>query len=152
NFPVAQLVAAATLLGTITTKDRDRLPMERETVLMIGLWIVFTISTMLSIYPDDAWARYTQVSKILLITFVTLLFFADRKRLRYLLLVTGLSIGFFGLKGGIFSIATGGNYRIYGPPGSFIEDNNDFGLAVLMVVPLLVYLAREEPRKWIRYG
>jgi probable O-glycosylation ligase (exosortase A-associated) len=152
NFPVAQLVAVATLLGVIATKRRDRIPMERETVIVICLWIVFTISTLFSIYPADAWPRYSQVSKILLITFVTLMFFADRKRLRYLLLVTGLSIGFFGFKGGLFSLLTGGNYRIYGPPGSFIEDNNDFALAALMVIPIIFYLAREETKAWRKWG
>ena len=46
-----------------------------------------------------------------------------------------LSIGFFGVKGGIFTIATGGVHRVYGPPGgSYVSDNNAICIALVMVV------------------
>ena len=59
-------------------------------------------------------------------------------------LTIAFSIGFYGIKGGIFSIITGGNYRVYGPTASFLEDNNDLALALLMVLPIFFFLAREE--------
>ena len=40
-----------------------------------------------------------------------------------------LSIGFYGLKGGIFTILTGGAQRVWGPPGGFIEGNNELAVA-----------------------
>jgi probable O-glycosylation ligase (exosortase A-associated) len=60
------------------------------------------------------------------------------------------SIGFFGVKGGIFSLATGGNYRVWGPDGSFIAGNNELALAELMVLPLMLYFAHRAKRHWVR--
>jgi probable O-glycosylation ligase (exosortase A-associated) len=63
--------------------------------------------------------------------------------------VIALSIGFYGFKGGLW-IAIGNTGRIWGPPGSFIADNNGLGLALNMVLPLLFFLARDEPNKKLR--
>jgi probable O-glycosylation ligase (exosortase A-associated) len=150
DFPVAQAIALGTLVGIVFTRDRSPLPRERETVLLGCLWVLFTITTVVALNPVDAWARWTEVSKILLMTFVTMILVNNRPRLRLLLLTIALSIGFFGFKGGIFGFRSGGSGRVYGPPGSFIEDNNDLALALLMVLPLLFYLAKDEPRKWLR--
>ena len=39
-------------------------------------------------------------------------------------------------KGGAFTLLTAGQFRVYGPPGSIIGDNNQIALALLMVLPL----------------
>jgi putative inorganic carbon (hco3(-)) transporter len=73
------------------------------------------------------------------------------RRIRLLLLVVALSVGFFGIKGGIWVLMTGGANTILGPRGgSFISSNTYIGLAFLMVAPLLVMLARTEPNLWFR--
>ncbi|MGH7681979.1 MAG: putative O-glycosylation ligase, exosortase A system-associated [Candidatus Eiseniibacteriota bacterium] len=151
DFPVAMVIGAGTLLGLMFTKDRERLPLERETIYLILLWITFAGTTIFAFSQQEAWTRLEQISKILLMTFVTMMLVNSRERLRLLLLVITLSIGFFGLKGGISSILTGGSGRVYGPPGSFIEDNNDFALALVMVLPIFFYFAKEEPRAWLRH-
>jgi probable O-glycosylation ligase (exosortase A-associated) len=143
SMPVAQLVGASTLLGIIVRGVRDRFPMERETLLLLLLWTVFFLSTLFAEYPQDAWGRFVQVSKVLLMTAATMWLCLERKRLRYLLLTIALSLGFYGFKGGIFSIATGGRYKVWGPPESFIGDNNEIALALLMAMPMLHYLAQE---------
>jgi probable O-glycosylation ligase (exosortase A-associated) len=83
-------------------------------------------------------------------TFVTMTLFQDRVRLRWLYMVTALSLGFYGLKGGIWVFRTGGGERVYGPDMSFFTDNNTVGLALCMILPMLLYLAREEPRRWLK--
>jgi len=152
NFPAAQAIGAGTILGFLFTKDRVRLPVERESILLLFLWGLFTITTILSIVPDDAWPAFEQVSKILLMTCITMMLLTTHSRLRLFLLVIALSVGFFGFKGGIFSLRTHGADRVYGPPESFIEDNNDFALATVMIIPILFYMAREIPKKWFRIG
>jgi probable O-glycosylation ligase (exosortase A-associated) len=150
DFPAAMAIGAATLLGFLFTKDKSRLPMERETYLLICLWILFAGTTIFALSPVGAWDRLQQVSKILLMTFATMLLVNTRSKLRILLLTIVLSIGFFGSKGGLFSLRGGGEDRVYGPTGSFMEDNNDFALAVVMVLPSFFYLAREQTKKWFR--
>jgi probable O-glycosylation ligase (exosortase A-associated) len=63
-----------------------------------------------------------------------------------------LSIGFFGVKGGIFTISTLGGYRVLGPEGSFIADNNSLAIALLMVMPLGFYLYQLVSDRRIKLG
>lgn len=151
-IPFAQMIAIPTLAGVLLVRDKERrrIPWVRETWLLLTLWVVYTLTTVVALYKDEAWLQWDKVSKILLFTFIVLLFFQTRERLRYLLLVAALSIGFYGLKGGIWSIATGGVYQVLGPEDSFIGENTAIGLALNMVLPFLLYLAREEPRPWLR--
>jgi probable O-glycosylation ligase (exosortase A-associated) len=150
NMPFSQMVAIATLLGVPFTGERSPFPRSREVYLLILLWLTFVLSTVFAIYPKDAWSQLEKVSKILLMTFVPLVLFQNQKKLYALLLVVALSIGFFGLKGGIWAILTGGQYKLTGPPDSFIAGNTNLGLALNMMLPILFFLAREESRKWLR--
>jgi len=87
----------------------------------------------------------------LLMTFMTLLLFQDAKKVTMLLWVIALSIGFFGLKGGIWGVLTGGQNMVLGPADSFIAGNTEIGLALNMVLPVLLFLRRETSRPWLRH-
>ena len=64
-----------------------------------------------------------------------------------------LAIGFYAVKGGLFTIATLGQFRVWGPEDSFIYDNNAFALATVMSIPLWVYLFTQSAhRPWVRFG
>jgi len=151
DFPFAQIIAIATLAGFIFTKDKEKFYMERETILIILLWIIFTITTFSAFYPDKAKEMLAKTSKIFLMCLITIPLFIDRKKLRYLLLTSALSLGFLGIKGGIFSIATAGAYNVRGPEGSFIGGEGDFALALNMTLPLLFYLAKDEENKKLKF-
>jgi probable O-glycosylation ligase (exosortase A-associated) len=153
DFPVAQLVALATLGGMLVTKDRRPMVWTREMVLVALLFAYFTVTTFFAWAPDAAWSMWENVAKILLMVYLVPVVIYGRERIRWLLLVTALSIGFFGFKGGIFTLTTGGTSMVLGPRGgSFISTNTYIGLAMLMVVPLLIVLARTETRRWLRWG
>lgn len=62
------------------------------------------------------------------------------------------SLAFYGVKGGIFTILTGGNYRVWGPPGTFIGGNNEIALALIMAIPLLRYLQITVEKSWQKMG
>ena len=89
--------------------------------------------------------------KIQLMTFLTLAMFTTRERLNWLVIIIVFSIGFYGVRGGVFSIMTGGNYRVWGPPGSFFEDNNQLALTLIMTLPLMHYLQLISTNKWVRH-
>jgi probable O-glycosylation ligase (exosortase A-associated) len=76
----------------------------------------------------------------------------SQRRIHLLVAVIAASLAFYGVKGGLFTVLSGGNYRVYGPPGSFIDDNNTMGLALILVVPLLRYLQLEAKDKWFRWS
>jgi probable O-glycosylation ligase (exosortase A-associated) len=149
-MPFAMMVAIPTLAGLLVAKDRRPIPWTRETYLLATLWGLFVLTTVFAMDQEYAWDYLFKVSKILLFVFVTLMLFQDRGRLRKLLLVIALSIGFFGLKGGIWAIATGGANRVMMPEDSMLGGSNGAGLALNIALPMLLYLAREEKNVWLR--
>jgi probable O-glycosylation ligase (exosortase A-associated) len=152
TLPFAMMVALATLTGLLFTRERKPLPKTIETYLLLALWALFVVSTLSAYNPTDAWNQLDKVSKILLVTFITMLLFQDVYKLKLLFYVIALSIGFYGLKGGIWAIVTGGGNSVLGPPDSFIAGNTEIGLAINMVIPLLVLLMRFEERRWVKNG
>ena len=63
-------------------------------------------------YPDLAWFKWQQVAKILLMIFVSLILMQSQERLKQLVWVIAMSLAFYGVKGGIFTIANGGVFHV----------------------------------------
>jgi probable O-glycosylation ligase (exosortase A-associated) len=63
-----------------------------------------------------------------------------------------VSLGFYGVKGGLFTVLGGGVSHVLGPAGSFISDNNALALALCMTLPFMRYLQLQAPRKMVRIG
>ncbi len=150
TMPFAMLVGGATLLGAVLAKDRRPIPWNRELILMAILLVYFTVTTFFAWAPAYAWPQWEKVAKVIFMTFVATMFIYGKDRIRALLFVVVASIGFYGFKGGIFSIVHGGAERVQGPENSFIDGNTFIGLALNMVIPLLVALALDESRRWMR--
>jgi probable O-glycosylation ligase (exosortase A-associated) len=121
--------------------------------LLVAFWILCFFSTLFAFFPTDAWDYFIRVSKIFLMTFLTMFLIQDAKRIRALIWVIALSIGFYGVKGGIWGLLTGGaTGMVVGPPGSFITGNTEIGMALNMVLPMFLFLRREEKRVWLRHA
>ena len=150
TMPFAMIVAFTTLCALLVSKEEKRIPWERETiVLMIFVgWMVVT--TSFAVYPALAWVQFEKVIKIQLMIFVAMMLITTPQRLKLLVVTIALSLAFYGVKGGIFTILHGGVYRVQGPPGTFIGGNNEIGLALAMTVPLLYFVARSVEQTWLR--
>jgi putative inorganic carbon (HCO3(-)) transporter len=159
HFPVSATVAIPTLLGIVFFRKTNGRPWVRETVLLLLFWVWVTITylnaTQVAIFADhiaDSQAQLIAVSKALLMTFVLILLVTSKKKLDYLFIVTALSFGALAIKGTFFGVRTAGDFRVWGPPDSFVYDNNDFGLALNMTLPMMFYLAREAKSRWLRWA
>lgn len=157
DFPVAQMVAVPTLIGCLFTRKMNRRFLTIETALLLLLWLWFFITLTHAEYvPAFAdhfaagKAQLIKVSKILLMTLLMVLLVTSKERLRLIFLVPALSFSFFAIKGALFGLATAGRYRVYGPPDSFIADNNALGLALNMTLPIFFFMAREEKNRFLR--
>src|SRR5262249_42760553 len=124
HLPAAMMVAIATLVGLAFTKECEAFIWNTATIALLVLWMWFTVTSLFALYPVDAWWQWKRVSKILLMVFVSLILIRDRRKLRLLLLVIAGSIGFWGVKGGIFAIRTGGQSMIEGAPGATFVSSN----------------------------
>jgi hypothetical protein len=110
----------------------------------------FTLTTFVAMAPAFAWPKWEQFAKIVLMSMIVPLVIYGQFRIRWLVIVIALSLGFYGFKGGIFTLAHGGIYHIQGPEGTFIGDNNSIALALVMTLPLLQWLAGTTPQPWMR--
>ncbi|MGQ9670737.1 MAG: putative O-glycosylation ligase, exosortase A system-associated [Desulfosoma sp.] len=152
TFPFAQMVALATLFSLIMWREPKKIPWTRETValLLFTLWMFFTTLTALN--PADAWEQWDKVWKIMLMTYVTTMVMTTPRRIHLLMRVTALSIGFYGVKGGVFTLMTGGSFMVLGPSMTFIATRGAIALALNMALPLLRYLQLTATRGWVRLG
>jgi probable O-glycosylation ligase (exosortase A-associated) len=114
------------------------------------LWM--TITTPFAFEQERAWGEWNRVMKTLFFALVSIAALNNVKDTRLFALVVTLSLGFYGFKGGLFTLLSGGSSRVMGPPGTYIGDNNDLALALLTTVPLVWYLHLQETRRWLRWG
>jgi putative inorganic carbon (HCO3(-)) transporter len=153
DFPLAMLAAVVTAAGMLLRWKEVRLPINMITVLLMLLPFWMTVTLMFAFEPDAAYARWQEVMKIFLFALITAALLHSRKQLEALLWVLVVSIGFYGVKGGIFTFSVEGAYRVYGPPGtSYITDNNAIPVALIMTIPLMQYLAHTAASKWVKSG
>lgn len=152
NFPFAAIIGAVTLFGLLISNERKKIPMTSVTIVLILFVIWMNVTTLFALDPEEATAHWEKVMKIQLMVFVTLILMWSRERLNALIWVIVISIGFYGVKGGIFTIMTGGQYKVLGPEGSFIAGNTEISLALIMILPLLRYLQQTSNNKWVGYG
>ena len=150
SMPWAFIIAVTTLAGMLVFKERKSIAWTPPMVLMLACLVYFTLTTFFAQSGSYAWDACNRFAKIVLIGLVLPIAIYGRMRIKYALMVTALSVGFYGFKGGVFTLTHGGAFQVRGPASSFIEDNNALGCALVMVVPLLLWLARDESRKWLR--
>lgn len=151
DFQFAMIAALVTIMAFAVGKDPKRIPLTPVTGLLIAFIIWTSITTMFAAAPENASLQYTTFLKIQIMTFLTLAMFYTRERINWLVIFIVFSLGFYGVRGGIFSIMTGGNYRVWGPPGSFFEDNNQLALTLIMTLPLMHYLQLVATNRWVRH-
>jgi probable O-glycosylation ligase (exosortase A-associated) len=152
DFNFLDFVAACTLIAAFLTTEPKRLP-RHPLVWLIAIYYLWTGLTTLTA-PDISVAsgKWFNFSKVILFTFITLIFMQSKNRLIALIWVLMLSMGFFALKGGVFTILTGGSERVWGPPKTFIASNNEFAMAVLMAIPLVYFLSTTVTSKYLKWA
>lgn len=151
NMPFAAITAIAVFIGMFFSKEPKRIPWTPVTIVWLLFVIWMCITTVFALTPHAA-GELDRTLKIQLMTLVTLMLMGSRERIHQLIWVITLSIGFFGIKGGVFVLATGGAYKVWGPAGSFITGNNELALALIIVLPLMWYLRLQTDNKWLRHG
>lgn len=150
NAPVAVVVAAVTLIALYTTRDRVKLPAATPLVF-IGLFAVWTcLTTANAIFVPESITQLQKVLKIQLFLFVTAAVLYKFEHIRLYIWVNVLSLAFYGVKGGIYTIRTGGSGMVLGPPGGFIAPNTEVALALVMVIPLMYFLWLTTPHTWLK--
>lgn len=152
SFPWVQMIAIATLASWLFSKESKKIPWSAVSVLLAVFLLWTGLTTFHAMVPDSAWATWQEFAKVLVMVFVTLILVNGRERMHWLVWMIVVSLGFYGVKGGLFTILRGGVNHVLGPPNSFIADNNALALALCMTLPLMRYLQLHSSWKLVRLG
>ncbi|MDA9981325.1 putative O-glycosylation ligase, exosortase A system-associated, partial [Gammaproteobacteria bacterium] len=150
HFPVYQILVIIAFVMMFTSKERQPTPSDWRIPTFYILWLFFLLTTFNAVVQFAAWPKLILVSKIYAPFILTLLLINTRKKLFYLIATIAASFGLIGVKGGIWAFGSGFSNRVYGPPTTQFYENNAFGIALLMTIPLLILCLREVKNKWLR--
>lgn len=112
------------------------------------IWICITY--VFSYNVDGSTDMLKKVMKIDVMILVSLALLSTKNHITVFVWVVVISLGFYGVKGGIFTITSGGNHRVWGP-GGFIGGNNEIALALIIVIPFMYYLMLQTKTLWAKY-
>jgi probable O-glycosylation ligase (exosortase A-associated) len=149
--PVSLAIAIPTLVGCLIFVHGWQNLFSKTEGLVVVLWLWFTFTTVACTrmpefvhFADYTWYRWGFVSKIMVMALTTVGIVNTWERLRWLVLAIAGSFGVLVAKAVPFMIVTGGEFRLYGPPGTMMSDNNDMGLGLTMTLPIFYFLAQTE--------
>jgi probable O-glycosylation ligase (exosortase A-associated) len=152
SFPWVAAVGGLTLLALMSRSNQVKLPKTALTTVLIMFMVWMSLTTIFAFEQERAWGEWNRVMKTLFFALVTMAALRNEKDTRMFAAVVTFSLAFYGLKGGLFTLLSGGSSRVQGPPGTYITDNNDLALALLTIVPLIWYLHLQAQKRWLRWG
>jgi putative inorganic carbon (HCO3(-)) transporter len=152
DFPFAMVVAIATLLSMPFSTEPKRFPWSSTTVTLLLFIFWMNVSTLFALQPVQAYTEWSRVMRTMLMLVVMLMLLYKREHIQWLVWVLVGSLAFYGVKGGIFTVLGGAENRVWGPPNSYIEDNNALAVALIMIVPLMWYVRLQATKRWVRWG
>lgn len=150
DFRFSLIVGVTLIVATLISRDRGRMVWTPVTYWWILFFCWTGLTTLFALEPDVAVGAWSRWWKINLVCLIAMWLMQSRERLNLLIWTIVGSLGFYGVKGGLFTILSGGTLHVYGPPDSFLEENNGMGLALIMTVPLMRYLQLEAKQRWLR--
>lgn len=145
-------IAIVTFAGFFAMRGQKRFMLnDIRCWVMIGLSIVVPVGIIASGqgHPRDI-KSITEFGKIVTIALFTTGIVTRRDHLRVLVWVVAFSFGFYGMRSGISGILSGGNLEILQGPGGMMADNNDFGMALCMGMPLMFHIGLSEKSLLVR--
>ena len=147
------LVIAAVTLGALLFSRERKLPRADASALLMFLFVAWTtINMFFAVDPSYSWYYWNLTWKTVLLGGVVMTLTTNRVRAYALIWVVVISLLYYGIKGGIFTVITGGHNHVLGPPNTMIGDNNQLALALLMILPLANFLRTQAGDSRVRLG
>lgn len=151
TLPFALIAALVTMLALLMTRKKQTLPLSGIVAVQLCLLFWMGFSSFFAMAPADAVLdRGIAVLKIHIMLLVTWMLVTNTRQLRVLIWIVTFSVCFFGIKGGVWTVMTGGGGRVWGPPGGMLEDNNQLAVGLVILMPMLHFLRQTETHKWLR--
>ncbi|MDE2181833.1 MAG: putative O-glycosylation ligase, exosortase A system-associated [Alphaproteobacteria bacterium] len=140
SIPTNLIIVLVTVIALAVSKERKLPPSGPIVWALIAFMVWMTFNSFFAFDPKWSWPYWDRTWKIFALGFVVAATATNRTRIHALLWTCVISLFFYGVKGGIFTIMTGGHSHVFGPPNTIIGDNNQLAVALLMTLPLANYL------------
>lgn len=150
TLPINVVIALVAIGGYIASGEVRRLKLRlvSSLILLFAVWLcVSQIMSLDKAYSQEFFDRFL---KVLVFIFLCAQMPNSRLRVNALIWVFVLAIGFFGAKGGVFTIVTLGHAHLTGLPGTVLYDNNQLGIAMAATLPMMLYLREQSANLWVR--
>jgi probable O-glycosylation ligase (exosortase A-associated) len=149
-LPLSKIVAILTLAALALQRDARRPYIDGVMAMMLALVAVGLISATFSLTPLAInWYLFGKLGKIVVLCFVVTMVITTRRRLQGLILATALGLAFNGADEGLKVLLTAGGHHVLGV--ATMGDNNSFALAMLMCMPILLYLYQTSAHPFTRF-
>ena len=156
QLPMFKVLFLVTCLAVVVdywrTRQWPKVFWDWRLVVLGLLFADFVITTQFALLPDTSRGRLLEVSKLVPPLLLTLWLIDTREKLHYLIAATAAGIALVALKGGYWAVMTGFGDRVYGPPNSQIGGNNEFAVALAMIIPLLILWLRQTSDSALRWA
>lgn len=144
------LVAIVTLLAWLLSKERKLPPLDPTTAVVAMFLIWITFNALFAVDPDQTWDQWNRDWRIMAFGLIVWAMATNRIRIHALIWIIATSFLYYGVKSGLLTIMAGGAKKLMGPAQGMYADNNQFALALLMVLPLVNYLRMQTKNRFIR--
>ncbi len=145
RFRLSLIVALASFLGWIlgeVRSSRRQFQRSKQNYIVLGLWLALIGSTIFSFDARTSFGHLVEWSKIFLLYLVTVNLVRQEKQFRLLIWVLMILTAFLALRAD-YRYFHLGYTKVSGYGLSW--DNNDWGLALVMVCPFFYFLVFEQP-------
>ncbi len=144
-------IAGATLLSYMLM-EAGRSPIRLTGMkLLLVFWFWLALTSLTAQIPMIAFPKLWEYSRIFIMAFLTAALANSEKRIRSILYVLAISLGFLGAKGAYDAITTGFANSMKGP-GGMMSEQNEYALALNMGIPILAWLGEDSPNWWIKWS
>jgi len=144
------IIAAVTLIAWVLSKERKLPPNGFLLWAMIVFLAWTTLTTVFAYDPSWSYGYWDRTWKTFALGLLLAATVTNRARVHSVLWIAVVSLFYYGVKGGLFTIATGGHNHVLGPSGTTIADNNQLAVAMLMTLPLAHYLRNQTVDRRMR--
>jgi putative inorganic carbon (HCO3(-)) transporter len=151
SLPLNLAVAVITFASWLASAESKKIPRNAITKLSIIFLIWMTLNSFFAYDTAWSWPYWDRTWRIFALGFLIAAMATNRVRIEAVIWVAAISLMYYGVKGGIFTVVTGGANKVLGPDSTIIGDNNQLALALLMTLPLIEYLRSSVNSKLLSF-
>jgi len=144
------VVGIVTLLAWFFSKERKLPPFDTTFVAVLMFFVWMTFNSFFAVDPDWSWPLWDRTWRVLALGLLVGAMATTELRIHALIWILAISLMYWGTKGGLLTLMTGGTKWISGPHDTIIADNNQLAVALLMSLPLVNYLRLHTANRWVR--